>query len=207
MKIGIVDVNQLKALVIDDWFNEEQYEKVLEECLFLCRDEVLLPPDKSGSATHEDGTLKKKNKAVFLDKVYTHSKISHIYTESCSILFNKDFMDHCESIHPFFRHLRRSGDDSMLLSYYEESDYYEAHTDQASITTVCWVFQEPKAFKGGDLSLIDSNTQQKITIECKPNRIVIFPSITDHKVSQIEMDPKDLNKKLGRFTISHFINM
>jgi Rps23 Pro-64 3,4-dihydroxylase Tpa1-like proline 4-hydroxylase len=207
LEIGIIEVNQLKALVIDNWFNEEQYKNVLEECLFLCRDEVLLPPDKSGSAKHKDGTLKKKNKAVFLDALYNNSKISHIYTESCSILFNDDFMDHCESIHPFFRHLRRSTQDSMLLSYYEESDYYENHTDQASITTVCWVYQEPKAFKGGDLSLVDSNTKQKFTIECKPNRIVIFPSITEHGVSQIKMDQKDLNQKRGRFTLSHFINM
>ena len=42
--------------------------------------------------------------------------------------------------------------------------------------------------------------------ECMYNRTVLFPSWYYHAVSEIKMKEEDLNKGLGRWAITHFIN-
>ena len=65
-----------------------------------------------------------------------------------------------------------------------------------------WFFQEPKKFKGGNLKF----TQSFKTVECKNNRMVLFPSYYLHEVDKIIMKKKDMKKNLGRYCLTHFYN-
>ena len=86
------------------------------------------------------------------------------------------------------------------MNYYEDKDEYKKHTDQGIITCVSFFYQEPKKFQGGDLVI--GNT----SIECKNNRLVLFPSILYHEVEKVNLKESYMGRNLGRFSITHFIS-
>ena len=57
-------------------------------------------------------------------------------------------------------------------------------------------------FSGGDLYFKENNT----TVECKHNRMLLFPGYYYHKVNKVSMQNKYLNDMNGRFSITHFIS-
>ena len=69
------------------------------------------------------------------------------------------------------------------------------------MTGITWFYREPKKFTGGNLRfpLFD------MEIECKHNRVIVFPSSIYHGVDKIGMEEKDMGKKLGRFAMSQFL--
>ena len=91
-----------------------------------------------------------------------------------------------------------------LISYYEESNYYESHADHSTMTFLFWIWDESdgKKFTGGNLKFTDFN----IEIECKNNCGVLFPGPINHEVTKIEMPEEYKGQGLGRFAISEFIS-
>ena len=199
MKSAKVDNNYVA--VIDDWYSAEEYQSVVEECKFLIQ--YGEPPEVSGSAfdTQTKRPLK-RNSAVWIENVFRNFYLSQVGKLSHKVFDKtKDLI----GIDPLYHYLNESKKHDCLISYYEDSDYYKAHRDGAVITLITWIYDEPKAFVGGDLILLDNNNNPTVEIECKNNRTVIFPSFIQHEVTNISMDKEDLNKKLGRFTISQFM--
>lgn len=197
----IIEINNLKAFVIDETFNTEEYSKIINECLFLCSPNKLLPPELTAAAKDNKGELKKSNKALFLNEAYKNQDISDILTYGKKII-NKDLFDFFAENDYFYKIASSCRDVFTLLSYYEKSDYYKPHTDNATITFITWVYQEPKAFNGGELILNHNKS-----IECVTNRTVIFPSFIKHEVTPVLMEEEKLNQKMGRFTISQFFQI
>lgn len=199
MNIELYDVLKFKVAVVDNFYNDKEYQSMLDECLFLCENNKLLPPEKTGTAYTNDEVLK-KNKGLFLDDVYINDRnISNILTFNRKV-FSKELVDTLVNIDPIYRYLAMCARDNTLLSYYENSDYYKPHTDYSKITILHWIYKTPKKFTGGDLKLNDSEH----SIECVSNRLLVFPSFLTHEVTPIIMEKKFLNKKNGRFTITVF---
>jgi len=92
--------------------------------------------------------------------------------------------------------------DSSQVSYYENGSEYKSHFDNYMHTVLIWFYREPKRFTGGDLKFNQSGQ----VVECKHNRMILFPSYYMHEVDKVFMDEKDLNKGLGRFCLTHFYN-
>ena len=92
--------------------------------------------------------------------------------------------------------------DFTLISYYENNDYYKAHADTSDITALTWLFKEPKRFTGGDLIFPDTEER----IECKNNKIILFPGCIRHQVTEINMEKQHQNQKLGRWCITQFLH-
>jgi Rps23 Pro-64 3,4-dihydroxylase Tpa1-like proline 4-hydroxylase len=189
-------------MVIDDFYDENEYFKIWQEISFLSNepDKFESDPSKTGSAINENGTYKKQNKGLFLDVVYSNNRnISNILRENRKIF---SMSKELENYHSFYRYITQSNKDATLLNYYESSDYYEPHFDNAIITAVTWFYDKPKKFKGGDL-ILEKTTE----IECIDNRIVIIPSIMSHSVTEISMDAELQNKNLGRYSLAQFIRL
>ena len=89
----------------------------------------------------------------------------------------------------------------ILVNYYEDEDYYQPHSDDATITAITFFYKTPKYFDGGDLIL-----EEKLNVECVSNRCVIFPSITLHAVSKIKLDQSQQLLNYGRFSITQFLS-
>jgi Rps23 Pro-64 3,4-dihydroxylase Tpa1-like proline 4-hydroxylase len=196
-----IKVDNNYAIVSDNWYSQEEYNQVLKECKFLV--EYGKSPEKSGSASDEDGTLLKNNKATFIGEIFRDFNISYIGRHSFK-QYDDQFVKKCIDIDPIYYMLYDTNKHDCLMSYYEDSDYYKAHHDVALFSLITWLYEEPKAFTGGNLSLKSRNGDVVQEIECIPNRSVLFPSYMMHEVSEISMEEKDMNQNKGRFTISQF---
>ena len=201
------EVNKLPIMVIDGLFDKSVSEKIMQELLFLNNDpRKLKDPEGSGSAWDPDTNsvngkkYLKKNKAHSLDAIYADRTASNILTENIKI-FSDEVTSELIQAHPIFRYLKYANMDATLVSYYENSDYYLPHRDDATITALTWFYKKPKAFTGGNLVL-----EESLEIDCMSNRCIIFPSITLHSVNEIMLAPDKAGMDLGRFTISQFIS-
>jgi Rps23 Pro-64 3,4-dihydroxylase Tpa1-like proline 4-hydroxylase len=161
-----------------------------------------MPPEETGTAHDLDtGEVLKKNSALFLDGMYARREFSNILTLNRKLFlpevsFNFQSMDNC------FKYIHLTNGDSTLISYYEEKDFYKAHTDTSLLTYLYWCHKEPKKFEGGDLIL--SELDEGITY--KNNRLVVFPSWRLHEVTPIKMiEEVEPYSGYGRYCITNFV--
>jgi Rps23 Pro-64 3,4-dihydroxylase Tpa1-like proline 4-hydroxylase len=189
-------------LVIDDFYTKDEQIDIWKELDFLTYDRKLMPPEETGTAHDLDtGEVLKQNSALFLDGIYARRNLSNILTLnrklfSEEVTSNFDGMDNC------FKYIHHTNYDSTLISYYEEKDYYKAHTDSSILTYLYWCHKEPKKFEGGDLILPELGEG----ITYKNNRLVIFPSWRLHEVTPIKMiEEVGPYNGYGRYCITNFI--
>lgn len=196
-----VPVDNLSAVIVDDWFTEQEYETAFTEGKLLSS--YFGDPSQSGSAVDDEGKPLKNNKSVFLTDVFASWSTSRI-AQLSQKKYEKKFVDKMIELDPLFSYLNFINSHDCLVSYYETSDYYKPHRDNSVLTMVTWLYETPKAFRGGDLILRNKDEEIVAEIECLPNRSVIFPGFFLHEVTEISMRPDDMNQNKGRFTISHF---
>jgi len=90
---------------------------------------------------------------------------------------------------------------SVLYSHYDENEYYKSHSDSSKITSISWIYKEPKGFTGGDLIF----TEYDITIPCDNNTTIIFPGNIKHEVTKVSLiDKENVGKGFGRFSVTGF---
>jgi hypothetical protein len=191
-------------LVIDDFYTDEEQVEIWKELDFLTYDRKLLPPEGTSPA-HDPvtGESLKQNSAIFLDVIYSRRELSNILTLNRKIFSpevssNFDDMDNC------FNYSEITNFDGTMVSYYEQSNYYKAHTDRSILTYLYWCNKEPKKFEGGDLIL----PQLDAGIEYKNNRLVVFPSWRLHEVTPVEMiEDVEPFSGFGRYCITTFVSM
>lgn len=202
--INKIKVLKFYVLVIDNFYEQSEYELMLNECIFFSKNNLLLSEEYTKSATDKNGNPLKNNKGIFLDEYYR--LIAKLPRESSNILkfnrknFNHDIIELFIKIDIIYKYILGSNFDTTLLSYYENNHDYQPHSDSGMITSLHWLFQTPKLFSGGDLIFTDSNKK----IKCMPNRVIFFPSFLTHMVTPVKMKEKHVNKQFGRFCISNF---
>lgn len=200
MKIKYKKVEGHPVVIIDNFYTDTEYDSMLEECTTILSANVMLNPEETKAATAADGTLLKKNKAIFIDDLYSDRRNDSNILNANRKIFSNRIHEVLMSYNSFFYLIKYSNQDNTLYSYYEDSGHYSNHRDNAYLTTLTWLYKEPKTFSGGDFIVED-----KLKIKCLANRTVFMPSYLLHKVEPVVMEKQYLNKGLGRMTISHFI--
>lgn len=184
-------------IVIDNYYDEDEYNSIWEEINFLCHRDKLIKSE--GSATSPDGNLLKNNCVRYLDNLYTDRKVSNILKVN-----RKLFKNHLEILryHPswFFQNIE-GNNDFTSLSYYEDGEEYLSHHDAYTVTALWWTHNKPKRFEGGNFIFTDYNE----SVEFKDNRLVIFPSIIKHEVTKVKIEEEYRNQKNGRICLSQFL--
>lgn len=195
-------------LISDNWFSPEEEKRIWQELEFYTHKDKFHRAETSGNvATNDQGQYLGEHFRIQVDSSYTRqAKIDgisdilrhtnkfqnpelHRALENASKLYAKTFM--------------QTNVTYSLLSYYENNDYYKPHHDIFFWTALIWFFKEPKAFTGGDLIFPEFNNYR---IECKHNRMLMFPCYYLHGVETIKIPKDKLNKGLGRYTITHFFH-
>jgi hypothetical protein len=142
-------------LIIDDFFNDNDLKNIWLELDFLTREEIMLPPEKSnGAVDPETKILLKKNNVIFLDTLYQQRETSNILNNFEKI-YSEDVADIIDDLPNEFKYFKFVGHDRTFISYYEDSDYYKPHVDQAILSCIYWCNKSPQSFEGGDLILGD----------------------------------------------------
>ena len=188
-------VNDLPYIYIQNFYSEEDLNRILKELLFLQdidRYKEPTHPDGPGTAM-KDGKSLKRGKGLHLDVVYNERESSDILRINRK-LFAKETTEQLEYHHPLFRYVKRSNRDNTKIHYFSDGDYYSSHVDDCVITAISWFYETPKQFTGGDLIL-----EHQIEIPCLNNSMVIFPSIMWHEVTPVS--------GTGRYSMSQFLEM
>ena len=186
-------------MFVKDMLTQEERKDMLAEISMINKMGIFMPPEYTGTARHNDGTIKKSNDALAIDSVYAIRDASPTLTANRRLF---DVLASEEAKESWFFNNVETCADTTFISYYENGDYYEAHQDKVMITAVSWLFHEPKKFKGGKISFPDFG----IEFEVDNRTTIIFPSNTRHEVSEIIMDEEDLGKGLGRYCMSQFVS-
>jgi len=200
MKISFLYFDKLPIAIIDNFYTNEELNLLGVEINFLLSgNDKFLSAELSNSAL-DPVTNKplRRSKTIVLDKVYIDRNISNILAVSNKI-FDDEIIKLLVKEHGFFRFLKHSNQDCTKLHLYLDNDGYDKHTDGSVITSLSWLFDNPKNFEGGDLEIENS-----INIECVFNRTVLIPSLLLHKVTDIKILN---NEHSGRFCIAKFIGV
>ena len=191
---------RIPFVVIDDLYDDKEQSEIMVELDYLCTERRLIPPfkDKNG-ATDEHRNIKNVG-CLYLDTFYKKSRHSSILQ-----ITEKLFMDDASLIsnHPhWYFDISSINSHSTHILYYEDSNEYPAHRDECRFTAVTYFYRQPKKFEGGDLQFPD----HQIEVECVNNRIIVFPSMLNHRSTPVRMLENDTQIKNGKFCITHFLN-
>jgi hypothetical protein len=186
----------LPFLYIEDIFSKEELTIIYRELDFI--QPKLLSPENTQGAKDKDGNYKKKNTGVFLDEIFPVRKFSDILTINRKI-FCEELIKAAIECTPGYGILKTCSRDSTLISYYENSDYYDPHFDTTAISIVTWFFKQPKNFTGGEFTFTDYN----INIPPKNNSGILFFSSYLHEVSSTDLIDSTAPGS-GRFSMSLF---
>jgi hypothetical protein len=196
--------NPFPHLIIDNYYLDNELSDIWLELNFLTSPRKLLPQELTGSAMDDGGNYLKNNHGIFLDSTYgLNRNISNILRHNRK-LFKPDFYKSVKDLNFIFDYLITSNKDQTLLSYYENHDFYKPHRDASALTSLQWLYKEPKRFTGGDLYFPYYNNYK---VDVKNNRCILFPSCIEHAVSEITMfDQTPTMAGYGRYCISQFIS-
>lgn len=166
---------------------------------------LLKAPEDSGGATEtETGRQLKRNSAAFITDIVPSSR----YESSQIIsLTRRIFSEETKQVLMglsdwFFNHaIWNTNRDSLLISYYGNGGAYEPHCDNTLLTTVTWLWENPKRFTGGNFVF----PAHGIEIEVKRGRTVMFPSPVYHSVLPVKLLSDE--RSAGRFTITQFADI
>jgi len=191
-------------ILIDDFYNQSELDGIWEELDYLCS------PKRMGRSSLERGAAGKLDEnGVYqslkntwdmrLDAFYTSRDSSNILEINRKLFDLQLYYNHP---HWLFNHVDALNEDTTQILYYENNDEYKPHRDLARLTGITWFYREPKKFTGGNLRF----PRFDMEIECKHNRVILFPSSIHHGVDKVSMEEKDMGKKLGRFTMTQFLS-
>jgi Rps23 Pro-64 3,4-dihydroxylase Tpa1-like proline 4-hydroxylase len=170
--------------IIKNFYSKDELELIWKEL------ENLRPhfggPGQTGTARNVLGHSKKNNQGVFLPQ---GDPITILNRK----LFTPELLHELSKLNWFFGYLKHLNQDSTLVSYYEDSGHYKAHTDQSVITAIHYLWKEPKTFMGGELYFGD------FEVPIENNCLLIFPSCTLHEVKPL--------KGYGRYALTQFVSM
>ncbi len=188
-------------IVIDNWYTPYEEKNVWKELDFYASQENVERAENTYVATHDDGKPKSKASRFHIQEFYTPSgrQRSHIFNNMYKIRV-PEFHNMVREIKPFYRSFLSTNADSTLISYYEDSEYYESHWDDYAWTMLIWFVREPRLFDGGDFTFTDS----KLKVKLKQNRALFFPSMFEHSVNPVKMHTEPKDSGYGRYTITHF---
>jgi len=186
-------------ILIDDFYNQSELDGIWEELDYLCHPKRMGRSSIERGAATMDGQSLKNAWDMFLDCFFTSRDFSNILEINRKLIDQEIFKKHP---HWLFNHVSALNEDNTLIMYYENNDEYKPHRDLARLTCITWFYREPKKFTGGNLRF----PRFDMEIECKHNRVIVFPSSIQHGVDKVGMEEKDMGKKLGRFTMTQFLS-
>lgn len=197
MNVSILEL-PFPAIIIDGFYDNAELELInseLDELSSHTEGNPFFNKEESFNAVKD----LKDNKSLFLDNYYSGRR-----HESRILSFNRklfpilnDLKENVSKDNWFFGNLVIE-DDYTLISYYDDGGHFLPHRDKNILTSLTWLFNQPKKFTGGDLTFPDYDTQ----VECVYNRMIAFPGMIRHEVDRLSL-PSDVNSH-GRWCITQF---
>lgn len=186
-------------LLVEDTYSKEELFYIWKELDFLTAKNILNPPHLTGSAA-KDGKYLKNNNAVFLDDFYTNRDSSYILNLNARI-FDEKILNCYSKLSFGYNSIKKINHDRTIISYYQNGDYYDSHSDASLHTAITWFYKEPKKYTGGELIF----SEYDYLINSKNNSTILFPSFVLHKVQKVLIEESAFFTGNGRYSMSQFL--
>ena len=193
----------IPAVVVDDWYTSEELNLIWKQLNFFTQKNMMERAEVSGSVARKPETneAKGRNARIWLDNYFTQEgSMFNIISNSLTSKLTHDFNNLVSSCSEQFTNFVTTNTNTNFVSYYENNDEYDYHFDTSMFSMLIRLYKTPKKFKGGEFSFKKENRK----IELKNNRMILFPSYLEHKVTKLNM--KNSGDNNGRYTITHFFN-
>jgi len=194
------------VMIFDNFYNDSQVEDIWYELEGYNRttNRQLWTSDLKDTNRAKDikGKSLATNERIYLDRLFQNRNTSMILYHYKKIM-SPAVLQAYKSMSAPTRDVENVNRDYSMISYYTGGDKYDFHKDNANHTALWWTYKEPKEFTGGDLVFKDGD----FTIDCKHNRLVMFPSFYLHASTPIKMEYDNDEERLGKYTLSHFFNI
>ena len=192
----------INAIIIDGFYTNEQLKEIHQELSWLNKPSIMMPPEKLSSAKVEE-TYQTSKRGIFLEEVFNNWRHSALISHLINNLNKEEVVTKLLEINPFYNFLYRCNKKTHLVSYYENSDYYKPHIDDALFTILNYFHSEPRKYSGGEIILKSSNSSKEATIDPMNNRVIIIPSYIVHSVNEINFSGISGE---GRYCCAQFLN-
>ena len=198
MKIEFVE-KPFEHFLLKDIFNEQELEVVTKEIKTIgesafSKNSEILNSNKINQDVNRTG--------FWLTNVYKDfRRYSNIYKICASKLYGEEALDYFYSVSILGKYIKWSTSDDILITKYQNQDYYERHHDRSSATALIHIWNKDFSFEGGDLLFPEYNYTYKV----KNNFGIIFPGCVKHEVNKITCN--DNRPGSGRFCITNFIHV
>ena len=204
MKFTICDEGKVfPYLIVDNLYSKNEQKLIWEELIFH-KDNFKLDHKAGGEgvARDKDGKPLANATRLYLDDTYRNNRQDSNILNFYKKIISPEVKEAYRYTTPSWRLFEITNHDRSQVSYYENEGDYKEHFDKYMHTCLIWFYKEPKRFTGGDLTF----TQSKKIVECKHNRMILFPSYYLHAVDEVSMEYKYRDKGLGRYCLTHFYN-
>ena len=194
----VIRQQPIPYMLVKNYFSEDDIEHMFRELRFLTPKMTFQDGKDLPSKDH------KKNTQINLDDLYENRETSNILNTMNKIYDDSELINNLKISSWFYEVWGYTNIDNTFIAYYEDTDYYKAHRDIAVISMMYWLWEEPKAFEGGNIHLTDYD----IEIPLERNQLMIMPSSLNHAVDPIKMIKQtDKLSGMGRYCIVRFLKL
>jgi hypothetical protein len=201
MNIEVYEEAKLPIVVIRDFYEEHELASIWRT-LDSIDTKYLMMPWETGTARDGNGAPK-RNTGIFLNQIINmeNAQLCNLLRETRKIYNYTNELIEVSQLFYVLEQAKGTNRNGMLISYYENGDSYFPHRDHSNITILYWFNRNPKSFTGGDMRIGDT------VIDYADNSVVLFPSVMEHEVGMVSMQPSDCRQGLGRYCVTEFVNL
>ena len=174
----------LDALVIKETFSEKESSNILKEVAPF-----------TNKCQGPDG--------VWLLDIYKDLEMSSIHNNSMETFFSPEVVESLFHINSMYGLYDSVNNHSTQIKYFGDGQSSLLHYDSAAFTVMTFLFDDPKGFDGGDVTLqIGGDIAYEQNIE--NNMSLIFPSSYYVGLSKVDITEKD-RENSGLYVISSYL--
>lgn len=187
----MVDEVELPIIHFDKALQDHEIEYLF---YLLEKEKNWITPVEAGAAL-VDGKPLKQAQSLKLNTRFGVQNPYPFITKDIFDLFGTVNLESDQGIHHWvWRYLASCNAGSVIAAKYSKGDYYAEHTDSCKVSAVLTLARNPDKVRGGD-HVFEGNT----TIPFTHNRLILFPSIVLHEVTEILSDEE-------RYSITIFLD-
>ena len=182
-------LNPFPHYIIENIYDEKEKQSVDSELFFLYNSNFI-QTSSPDNTTFLDNKIIGNRKLIFLKDVFVNIDKLEIYKciSNLQLIFKKDN-------NYLSRSIQKCRTSDMLISFYENNNYYDAHIDDCFLSYIAHWLPNGKNFTGGDLFF----PEYDYTYEIKHNCGILFNSSHLHGVHQVVSDESVLRISMTTF--------
>jgi hypothetical protein len=173
----------IDALVITDTFSPVELENIMNEINVLSK--------------NDDGS------GVWINDVYKDPEVSIIHQNIMERFFNFSVVGSLVELNPLYGTYSHINNHSTVVRYLGHEQMIGMHEDAAVYTIMTFLYNEPKNFEGGNVTL-QFNDVAAYEQDIENNMSIIFPSSFFVGISDLTIKDKEIANS-GLYTLNTFL--